>query len=145
VDELLTRPAYASYFALKWGDILRNKRDGIVGVGGKADRTQALHAWLKESFAKNKPYDQFTREILTATGDFAGEGAQPPVGWYVVLRTPEALVDDTAQISSAPGFNAPSAIIIPTRNGAGTITGAWPPSSLACSLSIRRTPRSTRK
>ena len=98
VDELLTRPAYASYFALKWGDILRNKRDGIVGVGGKADRTQALHAWLKESFAKNKPYDQFTREILTATGDFVGKGAQPPVGWYVVLRTPEALVDDMAQI-----------------------------------------------
>lgn len=98
VDDLLTRPAYASYFALKWGDILRNRRDGIVGVGGKAERTQALHAWLKESFANNKPYDQFTREILTATGDFAGPTAQPPVGWYVVLRTPEALVDDTAQV-----------------------------------------------
>lgn len=98
VEDLLNRPAYASYFALKWGDILRNKRDGIVGVGGKAERTQALHTWLKESFAKNKPYDEFTREILTATGDFAGPGAQPPVGWFVVLRTPEALVDDTAQI-----------------------------------------------
>ena len=98
VNALLERPAYASYFALKWGDILRNKRDGIVGVGGKAERTLALHAWLKESFAKNKPYDQFTREILTATGDFAGPDAQPPVGWYVVLRTPEALVDDAAQV-----------------------------------------------
>jgi hypothetical protein len=98
IDDLLTRPAYASYSALKWGDILRNKRDGIVGVGGKAERTQALHAWLKESFAKNKPYDQFVREILTATGDFAGPDAQPAVGWYVVLRTPAALVDDAAQI-----------------------------------------------
>ena len=44
VDDLLRRPAYASYFALKWGDILRNRRDGIVGVGGKQERTLALHA-----------------------------------------------------------------------------------------------------
>lgn len=98
VEDLLNRPAYASYFALKWGDILRNRRDGLVGVGGKQERTLALHAWLQDSFSKNKPYDQFAREILTATGDFAGPSAQPPVGWYVVLRTPEALVDDTAQV-----------------------------------------------
>lgn len=98
VDELLGRPAYASYFALKWGDILRNRRDGIVGVGGKQERTQALHEWIRESMAKNKPYDRFVREILTATGDFSGPKAQPPVGWYNVLRTPQALVDDTAQV-----------------------------------------------
>ena len=98
IDNLLERPAYASYFALKWGDILRNRRDGIVGVGGKQERTLALHGWIRDSLAKNKPYDQFVREIVTATGDFAGEKAQPPVGWYNVLRTPEALVDDTAQV-----------------------------------------------
>ena len=98
VDELLSRPAYASYFALKWGDILRNKRDGIVGVGGKAERTHALHGWIRDSLAANKPYDQFVREILTAAGEFTGPNAQPPVGWYNVLRTPEALVDDTAQV-----------------------------------------------
>ncbi len=98
VDSLLDRPAYASYFALKWGDILRNKRDGIVGVGGKQERTHALHGWIRDSLAANKPYDQFVREILTATGDFSGPKAQPPVGWYNVLRTPEALVDDTAQV-----------------------------------------------
>ncbi len=98
VDELLGRPAYASYFALKWGDILRNRRDGIVGVGGKQERTLAFHGWIHDSLAKNKPYDQFVREILTATGDFSGDKAQPPVGWYNVLRTPQALVDDTAQV-----------------------------------------------
>jgi hypothetical protein len=97
VDNLLDRPAYASYFALKWGDILRNRRDGLVGVGGKQVRTSALHAWILESLAKNQPYDQFVRAILTAQGDFAGPQAQPPVGWYNVLRTPTALADDTAQ------------------------------------------------
>lgn len=98
VDDLLSRPAYASYFALKWGDVLRNRRDGMVGVGGKQERTLALHEWIRDSLAKNKPYDQFVRAIVTATGDFAGPQAQPPVGWYNVLRTPQALVDDMAQV-----------------------------------------------
>ncbi|MBL8796258.1 MAG: DUF1553 domain-containing protein [Planctomycetia bacterium] len=97
VDELLARPAYASTFALKWGDILRNRRNGLVGVGGAQVRTTALHGWIHDSLEKNKPYDQFVREILTAKGDFSGADAQPPVGWYNVLRTPQALVDDTAQ------------------------------------------------
>jgi hypothetical protein len=98
VDELLDRPAYASYFALKWGDILRNRRNGLVGVGGAQVRTTALHNWIREGLAQNKPYDQFVREVLTAKGDFAGDGAQPPVGWFNVLRTPQALVDDTTQV-----------------------------------------------
>jgi hypothetical protein len=98
VDELLARSEYASFFALKWGDILRNRRENLVGVGGRGERTAALHAWLKESFAKNKPYDRFVREILTAKGDFAGDQGQAPVGWYVVLQSPQALVDDMAQV-----------------------------------------------
>jgi hypothetical protein len=98
VDDLLNRPAYASYFALKWGDILRNRRDGIVGVGGKQERTLAFHTWIRDNLAKNTPYDQYVRKIVTATGDFTGANAQPPVGWYNVLRTPQALADDTAQV-----------------------------------------------
>ena len=98
IDELLGRPTSASYFALKWGDILRNRRTGLVGVGGGVARTTSLHTWVRDSLATNKPYDRFVREVLTAKGDFAGENAQPPVGWYNVLRTPQALVDDTAQV-----------------------------------------------
>jgi hypothetical protein len=98
VDELLERPTYASYFALKWGDILRNRRKGLVGVGGDAARTTALHSWVLDSLRRNKPYDQFVREILTAQGSFTGPGAQPPVAWYNVLREPQALVDDMAQV-----------------------------------------------
>jgi len=98
VDELLGQPAYASFFALKWGDILRNRRDGMVGVGGKQERTYALHAWIRDSLAANKPYDQFVRAVVTATGDFSGPKAEPAVGWYNVLRTPQALVDDMAQV-----------------------------------------------
>ena len=138
VDELLTRPAYASYFALKWGDILRNRRDGLVGVGGKQERTLALHGWIRDSLARNKPYDQFVREILTATGDFSGPKSQPPVGWYNVLRSPEALVDDTAQVFLGTRIQCASVIITPTRDGARTTTGDWLRTLPAFSSSIQR-------
>jgi hypothetical protein len=97
VDELIGRPTYASYFALKWGDILRNRRTGVVGLGGGKARTDAFHVWIRVSLAKNKPYDRFVREIITAKGDMFGDAGQPPVAWYHVLKTPQLLVDDTAQ------------------------------------------------
>jgi hypothetical protein len=97
VDELLSRPAYASYFALKWSDILRNRKTGEVGLGGGSTRTVAFHGWIRDHLEQNRPYDQFVREIITAKGNVIGEDGQPPVAWYHVLRTPEKLTDDAAQ------------------------------------------------
>ncbi|MEK6236269.1 MAG: DUF1549 and DUF1553 domain-containing protein [Planctomycetales bacterium] len=98
VDRLLENPAYASYFALKWGDVLRNRRNGLVAVGGGSGRTEALHGWIRRSIAENKPYDEFVREIITACGDAFGENSQPAVGWYNVLKEPTAIVDDLSQV-----------------------------------------------
>ncbi len=97
VDDLLTRPAYASYFALKWCDILRNRKSGEVGLGGGSARTVAFHGWVRDHLARNRPYDEFVRAVLTAKGNVVGEGGQSAVGWYHVLRTPPKLTDDTAQ------------------------------------------------
>src|SRR5262249_61507609 len=69
-----------------------------VGVAGGQPRTTVLDSRIRVRLTQNKPYDQFVRAILTAKGDFVGPDAQPPVGWYNVLRTPQALVDDTAQV-----------------------------------------------
>jgi hypothetical protein len=98
VEQLLHRPEYASYFALKWGDILRNRQRGLVNVGGGAGRTRGFHQWIHQSLAENKPYDEFVREILTARGAMYGSDSHPAVGWYNVLKTPQVMVDDTAQI-----------------------------------------------
>ncbi|GIW78631.1 MAG: S-layer protein [Gemmatales bacterium] len=106
VDELLQRPAYAAYFALKWGDILRVRggtRDNKKGNGKKPavdpihKRADEFHAWIRKSLQENKPYDQFVREVLTAQGPTSGSGVQPQILWYLELKTPERLVDDTAQ------------------------------------------------
>lgn len=92
VDRLIARPAYADRFAMTWSAILRNKRTlGSLSQPG----TFALHAWVRQSLAENKPYDRFVAEILTAQGDAA---VNPPVVWFRQVSTPEEQVDDTAQL-----------------------------------------------
>jgi len=92
VDRLLERPEYAAYFAIKWADILRNKRDGKPEAEGSTFR---FHDWIRESLARNVPYDQFVRGILTATGT---PETSPPVMWYRKKKKVDEYVDDTAQV-----------------------------------------------
>lgn len=63
IDRLLERPEYADHWANKWMDLLRPNpyRVGIKAVFN-------LDGWIRESFRANKPYDQFVREIVTASG-----------------------------------------------------------------------------
>ncbi len=92
IDRLLERPEYAGYFALKWGDILRIRREGN---SNKMRGTYAFHEWIHQSFEENKPYDQFVREILTAAGELR---LNPPVAWYREVTTPVLMADDVAQV-----------------------------------------------
>ncbi len=92
VDRLLDRPEYASFFAIKWADILRNKREGdpLQQRG-----TYSFYDWIRENLAKNTPYDQFVRSILAASGT---PETAPPVQWYRRIKATDAFVDDTAQV-----------------------------------------------
>ena len=70
VDELLQRPEYADHWAAKWADLLRPNpyRVGIKAVVN-------YDAWIRDSFRRNKPYDQFVRELVTAKGSTWENGA----------------------------------------------------------------------
>jgi hypothetical protein len=92
IDRLLDRPEYASFFATKWADILRNKREGKPDL---RSATFAFYDWIRRRLAENTPYDQFVRGILAAKGTVE---ATPPVHWYRKLKESSAFVDDTAQV-----------------------------------------------
>ncbi|MFO0888744.1 MAG: DUF1549 domain-containing protein [Isosphaeraceae bacterium] len=92
VDRLLDSPEYASFFAVKWADLLRNKREGNPQF---QSLTYRFHDWIRENLARNTPYDQFVRGILAASGT---PETAPPVQWYRKLRATDAFVDDTAQV-----------------------------------------------
>ena len=70
VDKLLQRPEYGDFWANKWADLLR---PNPYRVGIKAVWT--LDAYLRKSFRKNVPYDQFARELVTAKGSTWKNGA----------------------------------------------------------------------
>ena len=91
INRLLDSTDYAEYFANKWSAVLRNKR--------RADpdkiATFAFYDWIRESLYNNKPYDQFVREIITASGS---PGKNPPVAWYREVKDQSAQLEDTAQL-----------------------------------------------
>ncbi|MBI3876846.1 MAG: DUF1553 domain-containing protein, partial [Verrucomicrobia bacterium] len=91
VDRLLASPDYAEYFANKWSSLLRNKRVQPQHQRG----TYAFWNWIRDSFADNKPYDQFAQEIVAASGDVQ---QNPPVAWFRQLREPQAQMEDVAQL-----------------------------------------------
>jgi len=94
IDRLLASGDYADYFANKWSALLRNKRSQN-GQGGGARTTFAFYDWVRDGLMTDKPYDQFVREVLTASGDAE---TNPPVAWYRQLKEPANLLEDSAQL-----------------------------------------------
>ncbi|MDB5387974.1 MAG: S-layer protein [Planctomycetaceae bacterium] len=93
IDRLLERPEYASYFALKWADILQNRGAGY-STGKQRAGTKLFSGWIRDSLAANKPYDQFVSEILTASGS---QNENPPAIWYRTVRKSPEYVESVAQ------------------------------------------------
>jgi hypothetical protein len=80
VDRLLERPEYADYWAMRWVNLLLVDRDPLFPKGAFAyDR------WVRSTFQQNMPYDQFVRELVTATGETYREGA---ANFFRALATP---------------------------------------------------------
>ena len=70
VDRLLQRPEYADHWAGKWADLLR---PNPYRVGIKA--TLNYDNWIREQFRRNRPYDEFVRELVAAQGSTWRNGA----------------------------------------------------------------------
>lgn len=88
IDQLLAREEFNDYWAMKWGDLLRIKAEFPVNLWPNA--AQAYHRWVRAAVAANKPYDQFARELLTASGSNFRVG---PANFYRAIqnRKPEGV------------------------------------------------------
>jgi hypothetical protein len=90
VQELLDRPEFAEFWAIKWGDLTRNEEKTIDRKG-----VQAMHRWVQQSIATNKSVDQFVREIISARGSTY---QNPAANYYRALRDPITRAEATAQV-----------------------------------------------
>jgi hypothetical protein len=84
VDQLLATDEYASYWAMKWSDLLRVKAEFPINLWPNA--AQTYYHWILDSVRANKPYDQFARELLTESGS---NFKVPPVNFYRAMQNRE--------------------------------------------------------
>ncbi len=89
IDSVLQRDEYVDYWSLKFADVLlvNQKRLGARGA-------YEFHQWLRQQFRTNRPYDDWVRELITATGN---SGKYGPVNFYRAARTPEDLTKSVSQ------------------------------------------------
>ena len=90
VDDLLSRPEYAEFWANKWADLLR---PNPYRVGMKAVFT--LDGWLRRAFREDWPYDRFVREIVAARGSTFRHG---PATIFRDRRSPDELTTLVSQL-----------------------------------------------
>lgn len=86
---------YAAHWMSFWNDLLRNDYKGTGYIdGGRTQVTRWLHASLK----RNKPYDQFVRELVTAAP--GAEGFTKGIVWRGVVNSAQ-----TPQMQAAQGIS----------------------------------------
>ncbi|MCA9145298.1 MAG: DUF1549 domain-containing protein [Planctomycetaceae bacterium] len=90
IDQLLERPEFAKFWTLKWGDLLRltSKQVGDDGV-------YKYHRWVERAIETNMPYDQFARELLTASGS---THLNPPANFYRTATDTNDCVETISQV-----------------------------------------------
>src|SRR5262249_21374247 len=97
VDKLVGSPDYVEHWTNKWGDLLQVNRKFLGERGATAFR-----GYIKEAVEKNKPYDKFVHDILTASGSNVDN---PAASYYNILRDPTAAMENTTQLFLAVRFN----------------------------------------
>lgn len=90
IDELLASPEFNDMQALRWADLLRVEEKTLDKNG-----VTVFHAWIRDSFAKEKPLNEFAKELLEARGSTY---KVPATNLYRTLRTPETRGEATAQL-----------------------------------------------
>lgn len=85
IDDLMASPAYADYQALRWCDVLRVKSEFPIKLWPNA--VAVYHRWVRGAMLENMPYDQFARQLLTASGS---NFRDPPANFYRAVQSRDA-------------------------------------------------------
>jgi hypothetical protein len=89
IDQLLQRPEFVDYWTYKWSDLLL-----LSGERLRPKALEAYYKWIRQGVAENKPWEQFVREIVLATGNTHENGA---ANFYALHQDPEMMAETTAQ------------------------------------------------
>jgi len=79
IDALLERPEWVDYWTLFLSDLMQNRKERDHDVRGTKG-VRAFHTWLRQQVAKNRPWNEIVRDVLTATGSTV---ETPAIGYYI--------------------------------------------------------------
>jgi len=88
INRLLERPEFIDYWAYKWADLLLVSSRKLPQPA-----VWAFHQFIRQSVADNKPWDEFAREIVTASGSSLDQGA---VNYFVLHKDAAELAEATS-------------------------------------------------
>ena len=97
IQKLIGNDDFVDHWANKWADLLQVNRKFLGAEGAKLFRQ-----WIHKEVKENTPYDQFVSKILTAKGS---NKLNPAASYYKVLRTPDAIMENTTHLFLATRFN----------------------------------------
>lgn len=83
IAALLERPEFVDFWTLKFGDWLL-----LGGKRGAELPTRTYHEWVRDQIARNRPLDQFVRDLLLAQGD---PGKIGPANFFTLAGDPRDL------------------------------------------------------
>lgn len=90
IDQLLERPEYAEFWALKWSDLLRLNNKKVTNEG-----VHKFRRWVVASIRDNMPYDEFVASLLTSRGSTF---KNPPANYYRTAADMNDCVETTSQL-----------------------------------------------
>jgi hypothetical protein len=95
IEKLLNSDAYVDYWAYKWSDLLLVTVGNADNPGGNKltpGAVRSFYNWVRDSVARNKPWNQMVREMYTATGSSRELGA---LNFYQLHKDPIRLTENT--------------------------------------------------
>lgn len=89
IQKVLKRTEYADYWTQKWADVLMLNPEKMGPRGA-----YEFHHWLRQQIQTNRPYDQWVRELITASGN---SGKYGPTNFFRAAATAEDLTKTVSQ------------------------------------------------
>ncbi len=89
IDELLAREEFVDYWTYRLSDLLL-----INGRRLRPAAVDAYYDWLRTQVTNDVPWDQLVRQILTAKGGHAENGA---TNFYALHQDPESMTENACQ------------------------------------------------
>ncbi len=90
IDGLLARPEFVDFWAYKWSDLLLVNSDRLPVVP-----MWSYYQWIRRQVELNTPWDEFTRDLLTATGSTLENGA----GNFFILHDEPTKLAETVSVA----------------------------------------------